>query len=144
MAWRSKWLGLWKNNDSEYYHSAGIGNKDIIDTSKHFRIVLKKNKQHRAGDNRPPYVFAFADTDARSYQNDITSRDLQYLGTDDSDDYDEEEKQEPESVVSLETAISIATSALHSMEYGSSIDDLVVEVDSSMRANCFDAVRTEE
>ena len=89
-------------------------------------------------------LFVFADTDARSYQNDITSRDLQYLGTDDSDDYDEEEKQEPESVVSLETAISIATSALHSMEYGSSIDDLVVEVDSSMRANCFDAVRTEE
>ena len=53
-------------------------------------------------------------------------------------------KETDEVIMAACRDISIATSALHSMEYGSSIDDLVVEVDNSMRANCFDAVRTEE
>ena len=51
-----------------------------------------------------------------------------------------EEKFETRTVVTLEDAVRIARSLLRDMQYGYSIDDLVVETDSFMRAESFTAV----
>lgn len=51
-----------------------------------------------------------------------------------------EEKSATKTVVELNDAVCIARSLLRDMQYGYSIDDLVVEADSFMRAKSFTAV----
>lgn len=76
---RSKWNGLWRNDESHYAVSYPID----IDSLKEFvpegqfRIIVKENKLYRQGTNRPRYVFAFGDSWSASDKT-ITSKDMQY------------------------------------------------------------------
>lgn len=125
---RSKWIGLWKNNSSEYAHSSII-EKSVFDViPEKFRIVLKRNKQHAKGDNRPNFVFSFADTDNISFSNEYTSFDITHAGIEDIAC-----NLSREGLIKVEDAVEVARNLLYSFEYGSSVDDLVVEVDGSMR-----------
>ena len=126
---RSKWIGLWKNNSSEYAHSSII-DKSVFDVvPEKFRIVLKRNKQHAKGDNRPNFVFSFADTDNISFSNEYTSFDITHASIEDIAC-----NLSQEGLIKVEDAVEVAKSLLRNFEYGYSIEDLVVEVDEFMRS----------
>ena len=128
---RSKWLGLWRNNDSTYACSQAI-DKSVLDLKSTFRIVLKQNTSHKSGDNRPCYVFAFADMDNASKSNTITSKDLQYEGAIDDafDCIDGVLEKEP--LIRVSDAIEVARNLVKDSMYGYSYDDLSVEVEGFM------------
>ncbi len=79
MGTRSKWNGLWKNDDKHYMCSQAIDVESIKEFSSagKVRILVKQNKDYRKGTNRPQYCFAFADNYGAS-TNEISSRELQY------------------------------------------------------------------
>lgn len=130
---RSKWIGMWKNNNSEYAHSS-IVDKSVFDViPEKFRIVLKRNKQHAKSDNRPNFVFAFADTDNISFSNEYTSSDITHAGIEDI-----AYNLSQEGLIKVEDAVEVARSLLRDFEYGYSIDDLMVEADGFMREKQLD------
>lgn len=130
---RSKWIGIWKNNDSEYARSSII-DKSVFDViPEKFRIVLKRNKQHAKGDNRPTFVFSFADTDSISSSNQYTSSDITHAGIEDIAC-----NLSQEGLIKVEDAANIARGLLRDFEYGYSIDDLVVEAEGLMREEQLD------
>ena len=76
---RSKWFGLWKNDDKHYMISQPIEKESLNDT---FRIIIKKNKFYTKDSNRPNYCFAIG-SDYSSADNTISGSDLWYYNFDD-------------------------------------------------------------
>lgn len=81
---RSKWFGLWNNDEKHYMVSQPIKIDDLKDftESDNFRLILKKNKYYEKNTNRPYYNFAIGNCYA-SANNQITSKDMQYDDLDD-------------------------------------------------------------
>lgn len=76
---RSKWFGLWNNDEKHYMVSQPINIEELktfIDNDN-FRLIIKKNKYYKKDSNRPYYNFAIGDTYGSS-TNAITSEDMQY------------------------------------------------------------------
>ena len=56
----TKWLGLWKQERQGFYAGQVIKKADI---PKYTRIVLRYNKYYKNDNNRPRFVFCFADSE---------------------------------------------------------------------------------
>ena len=137
MAWRSKWLPAWKNCDSKYAASNVLDPSVITDLSKPFRLVFKRNDRKRKGDNRPSYLFAFADV-IGSTSNLTTSKDLQYDAVHDQLEFLFNKINElDDNYITVSNAIEVALRLLRDFEDGYSYDDLCVEVNGFMEEDAF-------
>lgn len=56
----TNWLALWKSNTNNSYWSYTLKKKDI---PSRCNLIVTKNKYHKEGDNRPPFVFKFGKYD---------------------------------------------------------------------------------
>ena len=137
MVWRSKWLPAWKNSDSRYAASNALNVSVITDLGKPFRLVFKRNNRKRTNDNKPSYLFAFADVMA-STSNLITSKDLQYESSySELQDLKNKIEELDDNYISVSNAIEVALRLLRDFEYGYSYDDLSVEVNGFMEEESF-------
>lgn len=76
---RSKWFGLWNNSEGHYMISQPIKIDEIkkfVDNDS-FRLIIKKNKFYKKGENKPFYCFAIGNVYS-SAKNKITSKEMQY------------------------------------------------------------------
>ena len=60
---KTKWEGLWYDEEAHRYTSASFNLKALRDYKGTVRIVMFKNRFKTKGDNRPNYVFAIVPSD---------------------------------------------------------------------------------
>ena len=126
-------IGLWGNGNGVY-------------TSKRYRSSFCKtlgdditfslihNKQHVKDDNRPRFLMRIYNHQYNQCACEVAE--MQVMQYDNVLEYQE--------VISLDDAVDIARSLLRDMQYGYSIDDLVVEAERFMYEKSFDAISKEK
>jgi len=115
---KTEWLALWKQREALYATKA-LTKKQIAALQSKVRIFVRHNKFYKADSNRPRFILCFSD------ESELTPIEFKMA-------------QEEREFISVDTAIAIARSALRDLEYGYSIDDLIVEVEAFMRASVWD------
>lgn len=122
---RSKWFGLWNNNEDHYMVSQPLeidSIKEFVE-GEYFRLIVKKNKYYEKGGNRPYYCFSIGNCKGAA-NNKITSYDMQYF------DCEELEERIEELENKLSDCISKLKSIGNRYEWGE-LDgvDLWLEID---------------
>lgn len=110
---KSEWGGLWYHPESRIYTSQVFSLANLRQFKGSIQILLAKNKFYKKGTNRPEFQFCITNSDYTKAQ------DIELV--------------EDEPYIKLSDAVEIARNILSDYEYGYSMDDLVVEVESFMK-----------
>ena len=132
----TEYIGLWQNSNNCY--SSGYIRKKVFDEIGGMAMIkLFKNKFKEKGDNKPYFILKLLNREAVRKNNKAIALDIALKEH-------EIDLIDTEKVISLSDAISVARNLLYDMQYGYSIDDLIVEVERFMNDKSFQAVRFED
>ena len=129
----SNWHGLWKNGKG-YYSSTRINIAALKSYKGAIRIQMYNNKYYVPDGKWPKFNFRIIDADTADAQ------------TLEIDAYKQVKSgyAETQTVVPIKAAIEVARQLVHDHEYGYSIDDLVMEVESFMKDVSVQAIILDE
>lgn len=120
---QTSWEGLWWHPEYSSFSSAAINLSQLKKYKGSVRLYVRKNKFYKGGENgRPNYHFCFKDSKA-AFAKEIEIEEIQRAESDGSLDME---------VLTIDSAVDVAIRLLHDLEYGYSMDDLVVEADRFM------------
>ena len=112
----TNWLALWGNKSGSAFWTYTIKKNDIPAYSN---LIVIKNKKHKKGDNRPPFICKF---DVYDKEKHTKRADLH------------EVYEEGKEVVLLDDAVRIAQDYLYAMAYGGlGYDDAIVEIEQELK-----------
>jgi hypothetical protein len=125
-------IGLWGNGNG-IYTSKRYRSSFCKTLGEDIQFSLCYNKQHIKDDNRPRFLMRIYNH--QSAQCDYKAAELQVMMNDNIVEYQD--------VITLDDAVKIARGLLRDMQYGYSIDDLVVEAERFMSERSFEAISRE-